>query len=105
MRSGILNDNPRPALEGQDRTLTFFEDDPDLRNEGQLAVGNAFVESIQPVLEVYPELRMTGGSPQMQLSREAPEGSDLESPRGTIFQESGIVAGVFTLSRAPRDSD
>ena len=81
----------------------FFEDDPDARLAGQLAVGNAFVEAVQPILRLYPELRIGGGAPQVQVSREAPEGSVLETPRGTIFEDSGIVAGVFTLTKAPRE--
>ena len=83
----------------------YLERDPDLRDEAQLAIGNAVVEALQPIFQTYPELRMPFGSPGVQVSREAPLGTGLEPPLGTIFEDAGILAGLFMLSKAAQTTD
>jgi hypothetical protein len=83
----------------------FFIEGADARTEAQMSVGEAFMAALQPILRASPELRFTGGGPQVQVSREAPVGTELDSPAGTALDGSGIIAGVFMLSRDPADQD
>jgi hypothetical protein len=77
----------------------FFIEGNEARSATQTALMEDLNTMLQPIYQASDRLDKMGGSPQVQVSREAPVGTGFEAPAGTIFAEhdAGITAGVFIV--------